>query len=735
MVRLVSAHPIHLVEPTGFGGIFQHTFALGDVLAAAGHDVTIHTAVQHEPVGFKENVNICRCFWWPRGHPHGTGLNVLIAARLVGETLTHLHRAMPRGAIVHVEGGVASGALTVLTLAVAKRRGRAPVYSPHNTFSRRGPLDGLVLGGCLHFAQGTVAYSQMDVATLRSRGARSTLSPLIQLVPEPDPGRVAHWRKRWSAGPDDRVVLFAGVVRPDKRLDVLVRAAQGWPADRRLAVVGQERGHLEDCRTLARELGVDMHAHDEFVPLDDFAAALAAADVVVAPYERASQSGVLSVASQLGTATIASRVGGLAELADRTFAAGDARALATTIDEQLAAPAPGGRRRLDDQAALQAHRVAYGQARAARVAARRRRQRRPPVAFVVWGPVEGRAAEFAAAFGGDHRAFFDFGIVSRRLIPLRYALSAVRTIAYLVRARPRSLIVANPPIFAGIIGLAYARLAGIPMVLDSHPISFGQKANRVGRFFLPIHAALARRVTTTIVGTEELARRVRSWGGRADVVHEAAPPPTVEPSVRPVRGNPPRVLWTGIFAADEPFPAVIEAARLMPEVELMVAGDLRRCPVDPATAPTNVRWLGFLRGEEYGAALNAADAVLALTDDSTSAMRAAAEAVYARKPLIMSDLKHLAALFPEGIRVRNDAAAIAAGVRAALSDRRPGWSPAMRDTLVARWREQHDLLRERLGLAVGAASDDTAPDAERTREAARADAARNGASATGKRAA
>jgi glycosyltransferase involved in cell wall biosynthesis len=435
------------------------------------------------------------------------------------------------------------------------------------------------------------------------------------------------------------------------------------------------------------------------VPLDDFAAALAAADVVVAPYERASQSGVLSVASQLGTATIASAVGGLSELADRTFPPGDAGALASAIDAQLAV-AGNGRRQLDDAAALAAHRQAYAQALSARFR-RRPRSRRPRVSFVVWGPVEGRAAEFAAALGGDYRVFFDLGIVSRRLIPLRYVLSATRTIAYLARARPRSLIVANPPIFAAGTAWAYARAARIPLVLDSHPISFGQKSSRLGRFFLPIHAALTRRASTTIVGTDELAERVRGWGARADVVHEAPPPPAAGASGWAVPGRRPRVLWSGIFAADEPISAVIDAARLLPDVEFMVAGDLRRCPVDPGAAPANVRWLGFLRGDDYRATLHAVDVVLALTDDSTSAMRAAAEAVYARIPLVISDLRHLAELFPGGVRVSNDAESIANGVRAALAtrDQLTEQSTRMRDGQLGRWHEQRSVLLDRLGLA------------------------------------
>src|ERR1700742_4662822 len=273
MFKVMARRPVHLFEPTGFGGIFQHTCALGELLARAGHAVTLHTATQHEPV-LLPNVKLCTCSSWPRGRPHSRLRSAQIAANLVGRTLPHLYRAVPGRSVVHVEGGVASGALTALTLAVANRRGRTVVYSPHNTFSRRGTFDGLVLATCLRFSQSTVAYSQMDVATLRSRGAHSVLAPLIQLVPEPDPEAVARWRERWSATGGEQVVLFAGVVRPDKRLGLLVRAGEGgparggrgvvvgggvgrrntrlpprvraagvWPAGRRLAGVGQERGH------------------------------------------------------------------------------------------------------------------------------------------------------------------------------------------------------------------------------------------------------------------------------------------------------------------------------------------------------------------------------------------------------------------------------------------------------------------------------------------------------------
>jgi glycosyltransferase involved in cell wall biosynthesis len=104
---------------------------------------------------------------------------------------------------------------------------------------------------------------------------------------------------------------------------------------------------------------VDIAARIEFVELDAFAAALAAADVVVAPHAKATQSGVLSLASQLGVPTVAADVGGLPELATRTFTAGDADDLTRAIEAGLTERSPS-EPLFDEELAVRAHLCAYG---------------------------------------------------------------------------------------------------------------------------------------------------------------------------------------------------------------------------------------------------------------------------------------------------------------------------------------------------------------------------------------
>jgi hypothetical protein len=88
---------------------------------------------------------------------------------------------------------------------------------------------------------------------------------------------------------------------------------------------------------------------------------VAAADVVVCPYERASQSAVISLAAALGTPTIATSVGGLTESATFVVEGDDHPGLAKAIEAAIT----GGRSvpRADaeqDERAWRAHGDAYG---------------------------------------------------------------------------------------------------------------------------------------------------------------------------------------------------------------------------------------------------------------------------------------------------------------------------------------------------------------------------------------
>jgi glycosyltransferase involved in cell wall biosynthesis len=323
------------------------------------------------------------------------------------------------------------------------------------------------------------------------------------------------------------------------------------------------------------------------------------------------------------------------------------------------------------------------------------------MSFIAWVPEGSRAGSIAGALGGEWRTFYDLRIHNKALVPLRYMLSTIRTLAYLLRRRPRAVIMQTPPVPAAAIVLLWARVARVPVVLDTHPASFGLDRRPFHRIMMPLLASLVPRVAGCIVTTPELAEQISQWRGRPLIVHEA---PMVWSERSELRRCSSRrqVLFICTFVPDEPLMEVLEAARRLPDVTVQITGDLRRLsPRTREAAPENVEWTGYLMGEEYVSALREADVLMTLTTRRESVQRSAHEAVDALRPLVLSEWPHMRELFPHAVLVENDPASIAAGIEEALRrcDELSALAPDARAAQHRRWSEQLGQLRAALGLA------------------------------------
>jgi glycosyltransferase involved in cell wall biosynthesis len=143
------------------------------------------------------------------------------------------------------------------------------------------------------------------------------------------------------------VVLFFGLLRPYKGLEVLLDAWRGVPRGE-LWIVGRPRIDLAPLRARAAER---VRFLPRFVPDPDLPAFFRRADLVVLPYtstERFDQSGVLATALAFGRPTVLSDVGGFAEVAATGAAElvppGDAQALRAALVRLI--DDPDGRDRL-----------------------------------------------------------------------------------------------------------------------------------------------------------------------------------------------------------------------------------------------------------------------------------------------------------------------------------------------------------------------------------------------------
>jgi hypothetical protein len=322
------------------------------------------------------------------------------------------------------------------------------------------------------------------------------------------------------------------------------------------------------------------------------------------------------------------------------------------------------------------------------------------MSFIAWVPEGSRAGSISQALGGEWQVFYDRRLHHKALVPLRYLTSAFGTLWYLIRRRPRAVIVQTPPVPAAALVFAWAKLARVPVVMDTHPASFALDGNRIHELMRPLLSALVPRAAACIVTTPELGGRISAWKGTPLVVHEA-------PMVWAERIQPrdcsaeSRLLFVCTFAPDEPLMAVLEAARDLPDVTFRITGDLRRRPAEAQrTAPANVQWVGYLGPDDYVKALLNADVIMTLTQRPESVQRSAHEAVDALRPLVLTNWPHIGELFPYAILVENDAAGIRAGVEAAF-DRCSELSSVAaqaRSVQHRRWSEQLGELQAALRL-------------------------------------
>src|SRR4051794_24149010 len=184
-------------------------------------------------------------------------------------------------------------------------------------------------------------YERMDAIVVHSRHGAARLRDELRL----DPARVhviphGVLDNLAAVAPEPLfaktrpVVLFFGLIRPYKGLDVLLEAWREARPDAELWVVGMPRMdasfiHGPGVRTALR-----------FVSGAELAGAFRAADLVVLPYREIDQSGVLFTALAFGKPVLATTVGGFSEIPGvELVPPGDPDALAGALTSLLADPA------------------------------------------------------------------------------------------------------------------------------------------------------------------------------------------------------------------------------------------------------------------------------------------------------------------------------------------------------------------------------------------------------------
>jgi glycosyltransferase involved in cell wall biosynthesis len=325
-VRIALIGPAHPYK----GGGARHTTELARHLAGAGHEVVIESWSRQYPAGLypggRQTVDV------PDGAPfpgtrrdlswrHPVGW-VAAGRRLRDRDLVVFALLIPPQAIPYL--AILAG---LRGLRPGRRPGPRAVVICHNVLPHESrPADKQLTRLLLRRAGAALTHSAEEAARARALapGALISTAPMPPHLPAAappaelngHPGAASMFGRAPVPDTTPCRLLFFGIVRPYKGLDVLLRAMARAPRNVVLTVAGEFWGKTEDeTRALIRQLGLDSRVtlRPGYVPADQIPGLFVRTDVLVLPYRSATSSQNAWLAFEYGVPVVATRAGTLAE--------------------------------------------------------------------------------------------------------------------------------------------------------------------------------------------------------------------------------------------------------------------------------------------------------------------------------------------------------------------------------------------------------------------------------------
>jgi glycosyltransferase involved in cell wall biosynthesis len=265
--------------------------------------------------------------------------------------------------------------------------------------------------------------------------------------------------------------------------------------------------------------------------------------------------------------------------------------------------------------------------------------------FVIWGREVKLSQYLAEALDAKPvQVYYDRFLGLSLPWPLRYLVQTLVTWGVLLKARPRIVYVQNPPALAPLACLAYCRLFGAKLMIDSHTAAF-LDAKWVRFYWL--FKFVARRADLNSCHNYKNLEILKSWEVAPAMVTQFYNPQFDEEELRKplhdrilektLSSGRPAVLMVNRFAGDDDYLTVIKAAMKMPDKDFFIPGDYRRAKDLPAKLPDNVYLTGYLQHGEFMKLMYRAQVVLAFTKRADTVLWSIREILALRKPFVTTD--------------------------------------------------------------------------------------------------
>ncbi|MFM8900524.1 MAG: glycosyltransferase family 4 protein [Burkholderiales bacterium] len=342
---------ISVIEPVGgHGGMNYYDLGLCSGAQQAGAKVTLYTCDKNPPQPAPGSFKVLPVFRriygsdpaWRRGLRYVWGLlRALVGGRLKGATVVHFH-------FFHV------GGLEFLSVVLSRLLAYKVVVTAHD-------VEAFKEGLSIQWLVGST-YAMVHEVIAHNRSSGREVSEKLKVKPErvhtiphgnylEFVGRVpsreeARRSLGWLPSETGPVVLFFGQIKEVKGLDLLIQAfaavRQHHPSAT-LVIAGRVwKDDFSRYASLIEQLALtaSVRLHIRYIRDDEVAHFYAAADVVVLPYRRIYQSGVLLMAMSYGVPVIASDLDAMKDVVcdgvnGFLFKNGDAPDLARVINQAL----------------------------------------------------------------------------------------------------------------------------------------------------------------------------------------------------------------------------------------------------------------------------------------------------------------------------------------------------------------------------------------------------------------
>jgi glycosyltransferase involved in cell wall biosynthesis len=312
-VKIALVGPAHPYK----GGGARHTTELAHRLAAQGHDVIIESWRAQYPRRLypgQQTVDVAEGAPYPRTRrelawyrPDGwlAEGRLLRSADLVVFTLLTPFQVPAYRTIM---AGLGSS---------AGQHGPRTAVICHNVLPHeRRPGDVPLVRALLSHAGTIITHSAAQAAQAKALVPAATVRTVIMPPHLPLAGPRNHGTERATLpAPGQCHLLFFGIVRPYKGLDVLLRALARAPAHVTLTVAGEFWMDITEMEYRIAELGLAgrVTLRPGYVPADQIPALFAAADALVLPYREATASQNALLAFAHGVPVITTTAGALGD--------------------------------------------------------------------------------------------------------------------------------------------------------------------------------------------------------------------------------------------------------------------------------------------------------------------------------------------------------------------------------------------------------------------------------------